>query len=713
MTDIPRQREPLRRFLLCALFVVFTIAGFWCYTYRVTSLDSLQTPINYKGDTMLNLAIVKAYQHHEIPLFGNKEASHLNAPFGANWNDWPITEDPLFYTIGLLAREVGLFPAFNLAFLFAALLSGFSFFLACYYFRYDLVIAMGPSVAFALPTFYWLRGPGHMALQYYWCIPLLVSAFHYLYHSKQISLRHAPFWLLTFLAFFIGIQNPYYSWMSAQLLGLSLFYFVFKSDFKKISITASMLTAILAGFILCNADTLLFRLSHGPNEGAVTRSFASLDFFALKIPGLFLPPPFHQWHSFSEWAQIRWYDRGLAGGEAGSPYLGVTGILGLFSLIIGVLFCQVRRTAHALNFTLWHALWIILYSVSGGLTTMTGVAGFALFRCANRLSMFILCYSLIFATSVASRYITSQLRYAFMALTLFAVYFDQCPSPRAISEVTTTQSWVDSDRSFAIILETAMENHGMVFQLPIVSFPEHGPVHQMVDYEHFRPYLFTTGLSYTYGNNKGRHDEDWQENTAALPAREMVDSLENQGFSCICINRNAYLDRGEELLASLRETGLRDFRESAAHDLVAVFLAPRKSREIPMTIYLGHGFYGWERSAPPGVDRWSWCVQTGDIVIRNPSKSTIRTTFNATLIPYVKQTVTVAFGSVKQIVDLEGPTVVTLDGLELAPGGNVLTFSSTYEGERPNTGDPRILAFRVLNPAVTIAERIAEPGAIR
>ena len=49
----------------------------------------------------------------------------------------------------------------------------------------------------------------------------------------------------------------------------------------------------------------------------------------------------------------------------------------------------------------------------------------------------------------------------------------------------------------------------MVFQLPVMAFPEVAPAHNLGDYEHFRPYLATRALRFSYGMLKGRSRHRW------------------------------------------------------------------------------------------------------------------------------------------------------------------------------------------------------------
>lgn len=95
-------REWPRLLALAAL-----VALLWFFIYGRFSAHSIGTPIIYAGgDELWVHAVVKAMADGEIGLFGAKNVSRLGAPFGANWNDFPLTEDFIFYLTGLLAKAL-------------------------------------------------------------------------------------------------------------------------------------------------------------------------------------------------------------------------------------------------------------------------------------------------------------------------------------------------------------------------------------------------------------------------------------------------------------------------------------------------------------------------------------------------------------------------------------------------------------------------------
>jgi phosphoglycerol transferase len=143
-------------------------------------------------------------------------------------------------------------------------------------------------------------------------------------------------------------------------------------------------------------------------------------------------------------------------------------------------------------------------------------------------------------------------------------------------------------------MEAALPEGGMVFQLPVMDFPE-APLPGIPSYDHFRPYLYSSQLRFSFGSMKGRERERWQHEVQQLlvegatvdqgakqirfkPAnvRRAVDELEKRGFQALYLNRNAFPDRGRGLEDALLEIGydVPPIR-SAVGDLTCIVLRKR------------------------------------------------------------------------------------------------------------------------------------------
>ncbi len=180
---------------------------------------------------------------------------------------------------------------------------------------------------------------------------------------------------------------------------------------------------------------------------------------------------------------------------------------------------------------------------------------------------------------------------------------DQLPRAPGIEKRQRIAAQLESDLELGRMLEGRLPEGAMVFQLPVMMFPEVGPRGQLGDYEHFRPYLATQSLRFSYGALKGRSRSRWQREAEALPTDELVRRLERYGFAALYFNKRGFTDRGEKLLTELRAMGRTQMIEGAQGNQVAVLLEPKDKPKLPLarTLTFGHGWH----SAQPGEVRWA------------------------------------------------------------------------------------------------------------
>jgi len=131
---------------------------------------------------------------------------------------------------------------------------------------------------------------------------------------------------------------------------------------------------------------------------------------------------------------------------------------------------------------------------------------------------------------------------------------------------------VESDIDFTKMMEARLPTGAMVFQIPIMSFPEN-PVPGITPYEHFRPYLYSKNLRYSFGSTKGDIDNGWQSKLGGLSVEETVQRIKKNGFQAIYINRNGYPDKGDQILKAFQSAGVTERIDSSNGDLVCLIFA--------------------------------------------------------------------------------------------------------------------------------------------
>src|SRR5204863_9086383 len=113
---------------------------------------------------------------------------------------------------------------------------------------------------------------------------------------------------------------------------------------------------------------------------------------------------------------------------------------------------------------------------------LLGVAGLVLFRCSNRYSIVILALLLLFFVrevgNLAKRWSFAG-KAGVAAAILVLGLFDQLPRFFSAQDVAVARWQVIADRTLVSTMESRLTRRAMVFQLPVVDFPEAPAVEQM------------------------------------------------------------------------------------------------------------------------------------------------------------------------------------------------------------------------------------------
>jgi len=123
----------------------------------------------------------------------------------------------------------------------------------------------------------------------------------------------------------------------------------------------------------------------------------------------------------------------------------------------------------------------------------------------------------------------------------------------------------------------------MVFQMPVMVFPDSVPANNVSGYEMLRPYFVTKTLRFSFGSVRGRNREAWQWEMEQLPPAEMAEELEKYGFSAIYINRKGYADQGKKLISQLVASGREVICFDSSKEQVCIGLHPSAKPELPHT----------------------------------------------------------------------------------------------------------------------------------
>jgi len=694
------------------LALVTLIALAWCFAQNRLTLRNWNVPLSFAGDGILVYAQEKATVDGNYSPFGYKTNPDLGAPFVANWNDFPFTEDLLWYAAGTVSRFFGLFAGASLMALFAHLLSGLSMFAVCRFLRCRWEWSFVGALAYGLAPYAFARAVPHLGLTYFWHIPLCLLVCGWCGSRRGLETRGREFWFAVSVACLTGIQNIYYANPFLQFLALAGLAQIIRGQSWRKIITPFVIGAVTVFFVLVmNLDTIVYQITHGPNLGAAIRTYQSVEMYALKPLDLFMPPPTHHLGVTRAIANAYANDPAKAvlfRGEIFYGYLGVFGIAGLLGLGGTSVARILRRPSGPIPMEAGQVLWLLLYGVVGGANGLLGQLGFMFFRCTNRYSIYILAIVLSFTIKQLSRATQSWPRIAtrtMAAALTIVILWDQLPRQVSQSQIDELDTKITSDRVFAHQMESELPPAAMVFQLPLMRFPEYPAPFKMTDYEHFRPYLHTRSLRYSYGDDKGRGREDWQFEMQRLPVADMIQKLEEYGFRALYVNRSGYADRAEKLIQDCAAAGRARSIGSPAGDLTSIFLnAASKPALPPPWPEFRKGWYFEEHDNTGAI--WRWSNGNAELRMTNNSEKLQRFRVRFTLLSVNARTVEIWNDRkllYQSAVAPTAPVPVSLE-LNIRPGYERLSFKTQPPVGVAGSVDKRLFGFAVHNLSVNPIE---------
>jgi len=425
------------------------------------------------------------------------------------------------------------------------------------------------GTCFALLPYHFYRGVGHLYLANYFMVPVsilmalrlmaplppsLLSGNHSK-HSRRVMT------LATCACIAIGTTGIYYAIFSCLLYCVAGMY-GWPRHGRRNAVAMVALIAITGITALAQGvPRTVYRLREGHNQAAVERSRGGGELYGFRLGQIVLPAEHHRLPALRAIGQA--YSQGLQGlglpkTEAqNSASLGILGSVGFLLLLPLIAMTRSRPTSGESCFeNFLHKLSVLgvavfTLGVCGGVGSLMGLA-FPLIRAYNRISvvagflgLLLIAGLLTWLARQARRPGQKALCFTLCAVLTILASADQVPVGLYDRGQTDAQWHAMAD--FVSQVETAVPPGSMVFQLPYVPFPEHPPIHRMVDYDHLKPYLHSHGIRWSYGAIKGRAVSEWQERTASLPVQKLVSELKKKGFCAIWVDRFGYHDSGAAL----------------------------------------------------------------------------------------------------------------------------------------------------------------------
>lgn len=688
--------------------IALLAALIWVAHYDRWTPDSWLIPTDYYVDAHETLARLKAASEGDIWPLHSQVISRLGAPFGADWNAYPTPDKPLMLVLSGLVHLVGLYAAANLGLMLAQVSAALAFYGVARWMRCRWEWAAATALLFAYTYHIVHRGLSHYSLVFTWTVPLGLLAVWLVGGSRRLDWKRPGVIACLAAAVALGASNPYNLFFWLQLMAWALVLQGFGPRRRpNLQIGFAAIAVALFTFAIVHAEGWLY-VDDTEALPLLARNYAGTEMYALKPIEMFIPPSFHQWdwlaffgNRYTRWSGWR--------GEVFLPYLGLAGIAG----IIWIAWTTLRRiiARQALPGQTLSIGWILAYATIGGVTNLLALfAGFQLFRATNRAAIFISAIVLFFLAVRLSRLSAGWPRWLRLALAAAVAgvgVFEQLPRREGPEVLQAIAVMAKTDWELGRNLEAALPDGAMVFQLPVLGFPEVATPHLLSDYEHFRPYLASETLRFSYGAPKSRARSRWQRDLEGRPINEVVARLERYGFAALYINRKGYQDGAEDLLRQLAAAGYTRRVDGPQGNQVVVMLRPSPHPQLPMGEALTFG-RGWNVRPDAG---FRWAYEDAALSYFNPHPHPVAVDLRLTLTAVAPRPIVLEWEGrpVHSMQVATEPQTVSLPGLVLRPGVNRFTLHSPAKAVRQGAGRNQLRSFGLAAAVVTVPAA-ANPG---
>jgi phosphoglycerol transferase len=690
--------------VLCGL-ILCVVLSLWRADLRV--------PLHYNGDALLHAMFIRGVVDNGWYL----QNPSIGAPQGLKMYDFPAVDNAaviVLWLISLLTPNT--IVVMNVFYLLTFPLTTISSLFVLQRLNLSYASSLISSLLYTFLPYHFMRDESHLFLSAYYFVPLVVMVLLWVMADK---LRLIPSIIVCVLIGSAGVYYPFFSCFLMLVAGLS--GALNQRRFRPLA-SAAMLIAITFAVLVINLSPTLVYLYKNGDAKVTERNPVGVEIYGLKISQLLLPVTGHRIPQLNRLKSS--YNENIELTESDAATLGLIGSLGFVGLLGLLLYRrrddeQMTSSRAILSDLSILNIFALLLGTVGGISALFALIVSAGIRSYNRISVFIAFFSFI-VLAIALDFIyrwrvkNSRSRivfYASLAFLLGVGIFDQTTRAFVPDYGGVKTEWKNDD-DFISQIESSVPQGAMIFQLPYVPFPEHPRMNKMVDYDHFRGYLHSKNLRWSYGAMKNRDGDLWQRQVAGLPIDELVRALGFAGFAGIYLDRRGYEDNGaaQEMMLSnavgaqpmVSRNGRLVFFNLTDYDnrLRARYSESEwqiKKEAIlhPIRLNWVGGFSGLE----VGPDKtWRWCSNEGELHVQNVSQrareislemsfATGHRWFDALIIsgPLLSDQVRVN----------ENPSFYSRT-VTVPPGESVIKFASTAQRvEAPL--DPRVLVFRIEN----------------
>jgi hypothetical protein len=520
--------------ILCSLILTWTMQ-LWRADFKV--------PFMYFVDSLFYSVATKGAIEHGWWL----QNESLGAPEGLHYEAYPAIENFHFALIKLISLFTSNHAlVLNLFYLLTFPLTAITSFYFLRSFKFSFGAALVVSLLYSFLPYHFFQSY-HLMMAAYYLVPLMVLVIVWVCLEERLKGRKAI--ASSVICVIAGSCGVYYPEFFCFLLLVAGVFSWWNRRSVAPLLAALVLTGVVAGAVVINhLPTIMYQRTHG-SASMGTRSVGDVEIMGLKITQLLLPIGGHRNEKFA--ALKNRYNLGPLINENDTSSLGVVGSIG-FLVLIGAIFSR-RQLPGLIEALSRFNIAAVLLGTIGGFSALFALLVSPQIRAYTRISVFIAFFSLIVVAwlldALFKRLPTPRLRlvyYVGLTVVLVVGVLDQTgTSFFFVPEYEKTKREYESDADFVSRIEASLPPRAMVFQLPYMPFPESPPLYQMKPYEHYKAYLHSKSLRWSYGAPFGEQEDKWQQAVAAQPTPELVKNVRAAGFSGIYLNLDGYADRAK------------------------------------------------------------------------------------------------------------------------------------------------------------------------
>ena len=682
----------------------------------------LRVPINYWGDTLIQLSAIKSIADGGWVWF----IERLGAPFGLPLVAFPqnlTTSSLVIKALTVVSREPGML--LNMYWLAAVVLTALNAHVSLRTLTFRSLPCWVLATLFALLPYAFYRNTAHLSLIYpfvpifsTFAIQLTTGTFH--------GFRTSWGKYVLVCAVAQGFDYIYYSFFTAFLLVVATI--LAAASGRSRSSVRSGLAVLLV--LTCSAaanlaPSIVEWVTNGKPPQTTYKNAAEAEVYGLKIRQLLSPV---QPSRIALVARFGEREQQFPNeNENAHTRLGTVLSLGFLGLLGSLLFQQARVPVITAAGTLMLA--VLMLATVGGFGALFNLLVAPDIRAYNRIAVYIAFFSAVFLARafdatrwqirlMSSRSLSVATAPLLLILGVLGVLDEGQAARPLVDRYDSDASDFYAERRMVGVIEARSPSRNAIMQLPETSFPPDGGLARMLTYDHARPFLSSSRTSWSWpAFSWKRHG--WYDELGKPDDATFLTKLVLSGFTGIWVDRFGYAEHDVAQLEARFAASLGQPVVGGTQNRYAFFdLSPvirrldsvdsdeskrnavlRSRLLAPMLMTYERGFYDAEINGSR-VHRWS--MQKSSAHIRNTGDSPRTAKFRA-----IVQSGTSGTLIINSMANQE--TRMTLDAGEARPielflqlpahGAQRIDF--VFNGPRfAAPADARTLYFAIIDPSL-------------